>query len=253
MSEQKAVTVLSGFSALEQMGSPELVARMQEVKDNLGTVENVRIPRIKMTADGAQIVEDEEPVEALEGVIIHARKQNVYYEKPYRIGQVEAPTCFSHDGVKPDASIAKPVNKTCLGCPMAEFGTNQMKSGKACRNLKPLYLLMSDESIMPRQLTVTPTGLKAANKYFMDLTERGVSYRKVRTRIEFYKENAGDTYMKMRFKMLGKIADAGRLKDIEALRMGWLPAMENQAFDRSEIETEAQPTASAPVDTKGEF
>ena len=99
------------------------------------------------------------------------------------------------DGVVPDESIDKPVSKVCKGCKMAEFGTNQMKSGKACRNLKPMYMLLGDDAIMPRQLTITPTSLKAANQYLLDLTERGFSYRKVKTKVEAFKKNPADTFV----------------------------------------------------------
>jgi hypothetical protein len=233
--------------------SPELLERINEVKENLESVENFRLPRIRMTSDGAEILEGEEPVEAIEGVILHTKKTNTYYDKPFSPANPEPPTCFSLDGVKPDKSVKAPVNPTCKGCKMAEFGTNAMKSGKACRNLKPIYLLLSDEAIMPRQLTITPSALKAANQYLLDLTERGLNYRKVRTRIEFYKETPKDTYMKARFRMVGKL-DENRARDVEYLRNTWLPVMNNQSIDQNEFESgNATNQERKPVETGGEY
>lgn len=223
--------------------NPALQERMLEVRDNMESVENFRLPRAKMTAEGFELIEGEEPLEELEGVIVHTKKTNVYYAKPYNPSDVSPPDCFSNDGVTPDKSIAKPVHVSCKGCPMAEFGTNSMKSGKACRNLKPMYLLLGDESIMPRQVTVTPASLKAANQYLMDLTERGISYRKVKTKIVAYKENPRDTYRKLKFAIAGKL-DPQRVTDVEFLKNQWLPVMNAQIVDQREMDG-AQPTPEA--------
>lgn len=96
---------------------------------------------------------------------------------------------------------------------------------------------------MPRQITVTPASLKAANQYFMDLTERGVAYRKVKTKITAYKENARDTYMKLKFTM-GKKVDDVRQKDVDFLKNQWMPVMNAQIVDQKEFE--------APSETKAE-
>ncbi len=258
--KEVAVNAQHTGGALAMTGaSPELQARIDEVKDNLSTVENFRLPRIKMTGSGAEIIEGEEPLMILQGVILHAKKTNVYYDKPFNPSNVEPPRCFSIDGDRPVADLRDkqgneltPINPTCKGCPMAEFGTNSMKSGKACRNMKPLFLLLGDEAIIPRQLTVSPTGLKAANQYLMNLTERGLNYRKVRTEMEFYKDNPRDTYCKVKFKMIGKVPEE-RINDVEYLRKYWLPVMSNQTIDQNEIEVPASAATSGPVDTKGEF
>lgn len=238
--------------------SPELLARIEEVQENLATVENFKLPRIKMTGDGAELIEGEEPLKILQGVLVHNKKTNVYYDKPYNPSVVEPPTCYSLDGEIPaqdmknkDGTPRAPVNKTCRGCPMAEFGTNSMKSGKACRNMKPMFLLLGDEAMIPRQLTVSPTGLKAANQYLMNLTERGLNYRKVRTQIEFYKENPRDTYCKLKFSLVGKL-DEKQINDVDYLRKFWLPVMSNQTIEQNEMATESAAPA-APVDTKGEY
>lgn len=236
--------------------SDEVMARMAEVKDNLESVESFRIPRAKMTASGLELIDGETPILEVEGVIIHTKKTNVYYANPYNPAEVLPPTCFSPDGVIPSDGVGmegyEKQHDTCKGCPQAQFGTNQMKSGKACRNLKPLYLLLSDEAIMPRQLTVTPASLKAANEYLVGLTERGISYRKVRTKISLYKENPKDTYYKMRFS-IGSRLDEQRQKDIEFLRNSWLPIMNAQGVDASEIATEQGGSAQPVGDASGEY
>jgi hypothetical protein len=250
---KEIVTAGSSQKAMAVMGpSEDLLNRVQEVTENLASVENFRLPRIKMTSDGAEVIEGEEPVTALEGVILHTKKTNVYYDKPYNPAVVEPPTCFSLDGEYPDASIEKPQHPSCKGCKMAEFGTNSMKSGKACRNLKPMFLLLSEGALIPKQLTVTPTGLKAANNYLINLASEGVQYRKVKTKIEFYKENPRDTYMKVRFKMGGKLAPE-QVADVEYLRNNWLSVMNNQVIEQNEVQNEQAPIKEPAVETTGEF
>lgn len=219
--------------------SKELQGRLTEVRDNLESIEDFRLPRAKMTADGFEIAEGEEPVVELEGVILHTKKTNVYYKDSFNPKEVTPPTCFSLDGETPDKSVEKPVNPTCKGCPMAEFGTNSMKSGKACRNLKPIYMLLSDESIIPRQITVTPASLKVANQYLMDLTERGLSYRKVKTKVTAYKKDPRDTYMTLRFVKGDKLS-AERVADVDYLRNHWLRTMNAQVIEQGEAETKAE-------------
>lgn len=230
--------------------SPELLAQFEEVRENLESLESFRLPRIKATSEGFELVEGDEPITELVGTLIHTKKTNVYYDKPFNKRKPEPPTCFSNDAVLPDKSIAKPIHATCKGCPMAEFGTNAMKTGKACRNLKPFYILLSDTSIMPRQLTVTPTSLKAATQYLMDLTERGMAYKKVKTKIEAYKSDADDKFVKLKFSLVGKL-DEQQVKNAEFLKGKWLPVMEAQVVDQGE--TEAQVAPQEPVTSKGEY
>ena len=234
--KEAALPVLNG-------ASQELMDRMAEVKDNLESVETFKLPRAKMTASGFELIEGEDTTLELEGVIIHTKKTNVYYENSYNANEVTPPTCSSKNGDVPDESSTFKQHSTCKGCPKAEFGTNSMKSGKACRNLKPMFMLLSDESIMPRQLTVTPASLQLANKYLMDLTERGVSYRKVKTKIVLFKQNPRDTYYKMRFSMCAKISEQAS-KNVEFLRTQWMPIMNEQGAELAEFTNEQAPQMS---------
>lgn len=233
--------------------STELMERLMDVKDNFESIDDPKLPRAKMRADGIEFMENTPLVTEIEGVLLLTKKTNVYYAKPYNVNKITPPDCYSLDGVTPVTNLRdengaekKPVNPTCKGCPMAEFGTNQMKSGKACRNLKPLYFVMND-AIMPRQVTVAPSSLKAANQYLMDLAERGLAYRKVMTRIKAFKKNPGDTYMSLKFELARKLNEQEQV-DYEAVRKMWLHVMQSDIVDQSTVETGA-----APVDAKGEF
>lgn len=253
VAQTQVATVKSAdpFKNLAALGaSPELIERIENVRDNLESVENFKLPRIKMiNGAGFEISDGADPKKSIEGVLLHTRKTNVYYKEIYDPGKIVPPDCVSQDGNTPDASVKNPVAASCAECPMSKFESARNGKGKACRNLKPIYLLLGD-AIMPRQLSVTPTSLKAANKYLMDLTEQGLSYRTVITKIEAYKSNPADTHMTLRFSKLGKIDDASRQKDVAALRTVWLPVMDSQVVEQSEIQREE---AGAPAAPTGEY
>jgi len=229
---KKEIAVVTNESKAIAASSPslELLAALLESKENFDAMDSQRLPAVKMTSGGFQLAEDKPVIQEIEAVIIHAKKTNVYYAKPYNPNEIVPPDCYSLDGAKPDASIEKPQHATCKGCPKAEFGTNSMKSGKACRNLKPLYLLLSDKAIVPRELTITPSSLKAVNQYLMDLTEQGFSYRKVKTKISAYKKNPKDTYMSLRFANTAKLNDQ-QVLDAAKIKEVWLPVMDHQLSD----------------------
>ena len=229
--------------------SEELRSAISEVKENLESIEKFQLPKIKVGPGGMELREGEPLLAEVTGTIIHTRRVNQYYKEVYDPNKAAPPDCFSLNGKTPDPSVEKPVHKTCDGCPMAEFGTNNRKSGKACRNLKPIYLVM-DGGLMPRQITVPPTSIKAANNYLMDLTAEGINYRKIRTKITAYKENAKDTYSKLKFSPLDRL-DAQKAIDMDFLKQSWLPVMDAQ---QAEIyEEKAAEEKTMPADAKGEF
>lgn len=215
-----------------------LTERLLEVQDNLDAIDTFRLPKIKVTAAGFQVNETDNPISEIEGVIVFAKKTNIYYEKPYNRNDLTPPNCFSLDGKLPDSSVATPQNKTCKGCPKAEFGTNSMKSGKACRNLKPLYVLVGEHAIFPRQLTVTPTSLKAADGYLMDLTASGIPYHMIKTKIKALPE---ETYSKLTFTAGDKLSPQ-ELIDTQAIRTQMLPHMRSDRVELPQGDSERAPT-----------
>lgn len=234
---------------LEPALTGELAERMRDVKENLESIENFRVPRIKMTDAGFSVVEGEPVLKELDCVILHTKKTNVYYAKPFKSGQIEPPDCFSLDAITPDKSISKPQHLTCSGCPKAEFGTNAFGSGKACRNLKPVFVLLADEAIIPHQLTVTPTSLKAANNYLVDLASAMIPYRSVKTKISSFKKDPQDKYVALKFSKISKLTPERQL-EIKALKDYWLPIMENQVVDQSELDRDSAPQVQS---SGGEF
>lgn len=68
-----------------------------------------------------------------------------FYEGKYDPeAQAQAPTCWSNDGEKPDASIKDPQAKTCNACPQNIAGSGQGNS-RACRYQQRLAVMLPDD------------------------------------------------------------------------------------------------------------
>jgi hypothetical protein len=245
---------------LEALGaSPALIKRAIKAADNFAMMENPKIPRLKKVADGVLMGEadDEEPVEEVRGVIIFAAKYKSYYKEAYDEDNVVPPDCFSHDGKVPYPDVESPVSPVCKGCPMNEFETDVRKKGKACRDMRRLFLVTGD-SIMPRQLNVTPSAIKNWDDYLSKLVTFGYSYNEVETVITAKKKKSSDPHVTFSFAR-GKVydetkpEDAQALKNFSALRTLWHSHMERSHAEPER--EEAPPAASEPSKGggKGEY
>jgi hypothetical protein len=253
------------FGALTAMGaSASLVKRVAKAAANFALMETPKIPRITAGTTGLLLDAsnpDEEEVKELTGVIIFGAKQKVFYKEVYDASKKLPPDCFSHGAKVPDSSVEHPQHPTCKGCPQNEFETAATGKGKACRDLRRLFLLMSvdagSEAIMPMQLNITPTSLKAFDDYLSKLVTYGYSLEDVETKITARKKSAQDKYVVLSFTK-GRVfsednpAEAQILKNIQALKMAWLPHMEKQEISGEDLheETAAPEKAAQP---SGEF
>lgn len=215
-----------------------------EIQDNMALVENFKIQRIKVTTDGAETVEGEVPVMSFIGNIIHAKRVNAFYAKGYNPKvKAERPTCASSDGIKPDKEIQSPQHVTCRGCPKAEFGTSVMGAGKACRNLRPLYVVLPETTI-PKQLQITPTSLANFSRYMIEIAGRTLNYKKVLTEFTFTPVD-DSPYCTVSFRMAGKL-DPQQNRDSEELQKLWLPYIEKDVIEQGDAEEVAAASPAQP-------
>jgi hypothetical protein len=128
-------------------------------------------------------------------------KSKTYYAHGYNAnatGDAAKPTCFSNDGIKPDASAAEPQHKNCAACPWNVFGTSRgdngsVGKGKACADFVRIALCTSDNLEKLYLLRVPPASIKALGAYTNALKRRNpttgemedVSYQGVITEISF--------------------------------------------------------------------
>ena len=115
------------------------------------------------------------------------------------------PNCFSHDGVKPDPSVAEPVHNSCITCPYNAWGSDvkdgKPREGKRCKDHKMLYFLKpQDLDGQIWVMRVPATSLKMLNKYLLELKKHRLHYHVCATTMEFVE---GVEFPQVRFKFGG--------------------------------------------------
>jgi hypothetical protein len=155
----------------------------------------------------------EEMADSLDCVVVFRRNARAYWP-PKPAGEAESqnepPECTSFDGkVGVAAADSTLPGGACKDCPLNQWGSAAKGSGKACKEMKRLYILRGS-NMLPEILSLPPTSLLAAEKYLTQLLTSGMIYYQVLTRItlERAKNEAGTAYSEARFTCAGKLGDA---------------------------------------------
>ena len=99
----------------------------------------------------------------LVGVILYHHLANAYWPEGSEYDDNVPPFCQSFDGKQ---GCGEP-GGVCAACAFNQFGSTANGSGKACKNMRQVYLLRSGE-YLPLQLSLPPTSLRPFND-FMNL------------------------------------------------------------------------------------
>ncbi len=128
---------------------------------------HLNFQRVKIPAGGALQYEipgddPENPDYAknLEGVILFNHASCAYWLDG-EMDENTAPMCSAIDG---KVGVGEP-GGTCVTCALNRFGTGENGKGKACKNMRILYLLRDGE-YMPLQVTLPPTSIKPFNDFY---------------------------------------------------------------------------------------
>lgn len=159
---------------------------------------------------------EEEAVQSLTLAVVRAnRKYRVFYATQFTEGESEGkkPTCFSQDGVAPDASATEPQSRKCQGCPQNVWGVRD-GVGTACSSKTRLAV------VDPNNLDAEPILLSvpaASRKSFAQVVEaaemRQRDFNELAIRVSFDKEAAAP---KLVFKPIGWLSDSA-LATVQAL------------------------------------
>ena len=96
----------------------------------------------------------------LEGVILYSHNSNAYWPEGSEYDDDQPPLCQSFDG---KVGYGEP-GGTCADCVLNQFGSDGNNKGKACKNMRMLYLLRSGE-YMPIQIALPPTSLTPYTRF----------------------------------------------------------------------------------------
>jgi len=168
-------------------------------------------PRISLKGSRFRIVEGKTETvleqTKLNVVIVGAnpRLSKTFYAKQWDPNdEATGPDCFSLDGIGPDASVSKPENHTCAGCPKNAWGSKISATGqevKACSDQKRLAIVAAEDPDGPVYLLqVTPAALKGLNQYQKELSVRGIPPEVVVTTLSF---DTSASYPKLQFSFGG--------------------------------------------------
>lgn len=160
---------------------------------------------------------EDDPAASIEVVIIdvNEHKSKVYYTGGFIEGENAKPTCYSNNGVGPEADAAEPQSKKCSTCTHNQWGSRISDSGakgKACSDSRRLAIATPDTPADPMLMRVPAGSMKAMEEYGKILAARGVEPHEVITRIGF---DYSVAHPALTFKPIGFISDAEQLAEIK--------------------------------------
>jgi hypothetical protein len=239
---------------------PEVVERVREALEALESFQNAPLPMIRFK-EGFTLSEGADEIEEFEGVVIYTKEMNAYYKDRYKAGERKMPDCMSPDGIHPvstgqvrdkDGKLVptKTMHHECKTCPMNAFGSSQGGDGKACKNTRPLYILVwnaetKEYGVIPRQLRVPPTSLGLIRAHIMSVAADFGAYFGVRTKFSLFKKSEDQAYYNIKFSYAGRV-DRQSMANIRFIREGWMPRLKASTFGIDDLGEAEQPSAPTP-------
>lgn len=133
---------------------------------------------------------EDDPASSINVIIL---KQNpndskVYYTGSYSEGSDEKPTCYSNNGIAPEADAAEPQATKCAICPHNQWGsriTENGSKGKACADSRRIAVAALGLINDPMLIRVPAASLKPLGLYGDSLAKRQVPYQLAVTKVGF--------------------------------------------------------------------
>lgn len=200
-------------------------------------------------------LEGEEVTPELQGIIVHWKDTRAYWRATFEEqGGGTPPDCSSPnaerasgDPTPPGAPPGNPQTPTdsdglfiCDACPNAQFGSDPRESSnaQACKLVRQLFLLTPGD-LLPVVVSLPPTSVAAATRYFLRLSRRGLPYYSVVTKIALETAQSGGNikYSKASFA-LAQLIDVDSAEKIKGIADALRPA-----FARSQVTTPQEVSA----------
>ena len=215
-----ALAPAGSFQLVKRFDSmdPDLLAELQDELDDLDPENGINCLQIKIPSGGGTAYAvldadgDEEPMKQITAVLIFTHRANGYWPGAYGSGDDtnKLPACSSMDGKN---AIWTDTNepRSCETCQMNQYNTatdqaGRTTKGKACKNMRRLYLMMSGDPNL-YLLTVPPTSIKDVNKQLAKIIANGTPYTGITVNLTLEKaKNAnGVSYSKVVIKPAGTL------------------------------------------------
>lgn len=162
---------------------------------------------------------EDEPATSIEVVIVRANpnRSKVFYATGYQEGSTEKPTCYSNNGVTPEADAQEKQSTKCATCQHNQWGSRVSGDGfkgKACGDSRRLAIATVDTPKDPMLVRVPAGSMKSLEEYGKILAARGVPPQAVVTKISFDHSVAHPSLV---FKPVGLIGDPQQLAEIKEM------------------------------------
>lgn len=233
---------------------PELGEVAELIKENLGSegFDVFTLNRIKIPAGGglAWTVETLTGPEAepeIRGIIIAWQHWQVYYSKPLEeTGGGSPPDCSSRDGQM--GTLSEAYNSEgigmfgpCASCPNNQWGTGRNGRGKACKEVRALFLLREGDTF-PTLLTMPPTSIKPIKTYMLNLANKRQRYYGIETalKLEQRKGNGTPNYSAALPRMT-RVLTPEELKFINDYRPQIMPVLEAVPIVQDDVRAATDP------------
>jgi hypothetical protein len=181
--------------------------RAEIIKENLGAlgVSQFDLDRAKIPAGGitkfeVPTLDGSDFVGSIRGIIIGYKDGRVYWETPYEdSGGGSPPDCVSEDCEHGSGTPGG----LCAKCPLAQFGSARKGDGQACQQRRLLFIARP-KSNLPLIVSLPPTSLAPARKFFLRLVDAEVPFYGVVVEIGLEKDSnaAGVDYAKANFRVV---------------------------------------------------
>ena len=212
---------MSQIIPFEAATLPASLASMFQI-ERLGSLPSASFPVIsikgktftKVQGDSRELIvkpdSDGEPASSIEVVIIgrNPHRSKVFYATGYVEGSDAKPTCYSNNGISPEADAEQPQAKKCATCQHNQWGsrvTDSGAKGKACADSQRIAVAPIGMINDPMLIRVPAASLKALDNYGDSLVKRNVPYQLVATKIGFDYTVA---HPQLTFKAIGMVDEA---------------------------------------------
>lgn len=228
----------AAFAAINKEVATGAMYTTLSIKGKVFTLVRDNERRVMTRAD-----DEDEVLQSLTLTAVRANKDGrTFYAKAYDEEESKAarPTCFSYDGVAPDATAETPQAKKCAACKHNVWGDTPNGKGTACSQNTRLAVIDPEKIGEPMLLRVPPASRTAFNDTVKAAIARGIPYNALALKVSFDSTAATP---KLVFKITGLVDDASYTKISELFDSELVGDIIGRASERSEL-----PALAAPQD-----
>ena len=223
---------------------------METIKANIGgqklsefDLDRVTIPSGGGIAWTVPTLEGEKALQEIEGVIVYWKDTRAFWKESFESqGGGSPPDCSSPDAERAQGDPGVPTPKdnaglyVCDACPNAQFGSDPREgsNAQACKLVRQLFVLTPTD-LIPIVVSLPPTSVGMAQKYFLRLSRAGVPYYSVITKIglERAQSSGNIKYSKAVFSL------SARLEGEAAGKIAAYAEAMRPAFERTVVQSAA--------------